>query len=336
MKQHLLTLALLSAVGVAQAQSYVMLYGVADMALERVEGATATTRLTSGQQFGSRLGMRGAEDLGGGLSAQFVIEAGLHADQGTLAQGGRAFGRQSFVGLAGAFGAVRLGRQYTPMDDIASLVGTKRYDVLTVVPIIGNGDYNRVDNAFTYLSPSFSGLSFQLQHSLGAERASIDASPDFQQQTGAHVLYASGPLTLGLGLQRVADADGATAGDQRVRAALLAGSYRFDAFKLTAYVDSEDKGLDKLKVYGLAGAYHWRANTVSLGVAKARDVGGLDAPDDDATLLTLQGHHNLSHRTALYAHYTRVRNGAQSALGFNNPVPCCVSSGVQVGVRHRF
>jgi predicted porin len=315
MKKHLLALALFPALGVAQAQSYVMLYGVADMALERVEGATATTRLTSGQQFGSRLGMRGAEDLGGGLSAQFVIEAGLNADQGTLAQGGRAFGRQSFVGLAGAFGAVRLGRQYTPMDDIASIVGTKPYDVLTVVPIIGNGDYNRVDNAFTYLSPSFSGLSFQ---------------------TGAHVLYASGPLTLGLGLQRVADADGVTAGEQRVRAALLAGSYRFDAFKLTAYVDSEDKGLGKLKVYGLAGAYSWRANTVLLGVAKARDVGGLGAPDDDATLLTLQGDHKLSHRTALYAHYTRVRNGAQSALGFNNPVPCCVSSGVQVGVRHSF
>lgn len=336
MKKHLLALALFSALGVVHAQSYVMLYGVADVALERVEGATTATRLTSGQQLGSRLGMRGVEDLGSGLSAQFLIEAGLDVDQGTLAQGGRAFGRQSFVGLGGGFGAVRLGRQYTPMDDIASIVGTKPYDVLTVVPIVGNGDYHRADNAITYLSPNFGGLTFQLQHSRGAERPGADASPDFQQQTSAHVLYASGPLTLGLGLQRVADGDGMVAGDQRINAVLLAGSYSFDAFKLTAYADSEDKGIGRLKVYGLAGAYSFGSNTVSLGVAKARDVSGLDAPDDDATLFTLQGSHNLSHRSALYAHYTRVRNGAHAALGFNNPVPCCASSGVQIGIRHQF
>ncbi len=336
MKKHLLMLALLPTFSAVQAQSYVMLYGVADMALERVEGATTTTRMASGQQFASRIGFRGVEDLGGGLNAQFVIEGGLDLDRGTLAEDGRAFGRQSFVGLSGRFGGVRLGRQYTPMNDVANIVGTKPYDVLSVVPTIGNGDQRRADNAITYLSPAFNGLSVQLQHSLGAERAGTDASPDFQQQTGAHALYTSGPLTLGLGLQRVADADGSTPGDQRINAALLAGSYRFDAFTLTAYVDSEDKGVGKMKVYGLAGAYGWGANTVSVGVAKARDVAGLGASDDDATLFTLQGSHKLSHRTALYAHFTRVQNGAHSALGFNNPVPCCASSGVQAGVRHRF
>ncbi|NIM42751.1 MAG: porin [Hydrogenophaga sp.] len=336
MKKHLLTLACLSTVGAVQAQSYVMLYGVADAALERVRGAATTTRLASGQQSDSRLGMRGVEDLGGGLNAQFLIEGGIDLDAGGFNQGGRAFGRQSFVGLGGAWGTVRLGRQYTAMDDIANIVGTKPYDVLSVVPVIGNGEFKRADNAMTYLSPSFNGLSFQWQHSLGAERARTDASPGLQRQASAHALYTSGALTLGLGLQRVADADGALAGDQRVHAVLLAGSYAFDAIKLTAYVDVEDKGRGKMKVYGLAGARRFGANTVSVGVARARDVGGLGARHDDATLFTLQGSHTLSHRTSLYAHHTRVRNGAHAALGFNNPVPCCASSGTQVGIRHQF
>ena len=85
-------------------------------------------------------GLRGTEDMGGGLKAVFQIEAGLNMSTGALGQGGLGFGRQSYVGLAGDFGAVRLGRQYSPMDDVAGLVGTKVYDVLSVVPVIGNGD----------------------------------------------------------------------------------------------------------------------------------------------------------------------------------------------------
>lgn len=62
---------------------------------------------------------------------------------------------------AGA-GALCAWGQYTPMDDIASIIGTKTYDVLSVVPIIGNGDYNRVDNALTYVSPTVANTVFQL------------------------------------------------------------------------------------------------------------------------------------------------------------------------------
>jgi predicted porin len=336
MKKQLTALAVASLCGAASAQSSVTVYGVADAAVESVKGATTVTRLASGQQQGSRWGVRGVEDLGGGLSAQFLLEAGINLDTGTLAQGGRGFGRQSYVGLGGGFGALRLGRQYSPMDDIASIVGTKVYDVLSVVPVIGNGDYNRVDNAITYLSPNFGGLTLQLQHSLGAERLSTDASADFQQQTSAHAMYVSGPLTLGLGLQRVADADGTAAGDQPINAVLLAGTYSFGALKLTGYYDSEDRGVDKMKVLGAALGYTWGNTTASVGLARARDVGGAGAADDDATLLTLQGSHNLSKRTALYAHYTGVSNGNDAALGFNSPVAGQHSSGIQLGIRHRF
>ncbi len=337
MKKTCLSLAVLAACGAASAQSSVTLYGVADAAVERVKGSTSTVRVTSGQQQGSRWGLRGTEDLGGGMSANFVMEAGINLDAGTAGQGGRAFGRQVFVGLNGGFGGLRLGRQYSPMDDVASIAGTKVYDIMSVVPIIGNGDYNRVDNAITYLSPKWGGLTFQVQHSLGAERATSDASKNFQKQTSAHAMYANGPLTIGLGLQSVADNDGAVAGDQEVDAVLLAGSYAFGDFKVTAYYDTEDRGNTKMKLLGLGGGYTFGANVVSVAIAKARNVSGVAAnADDDATLLTLQGLHNLSKRTAVYAHYTRVSNGAQSALGFNAPLAGQNSSGVQVGIRHRF
>ena len=323
--------------GLVFAQSSVALYGVVDVAVERVKGATSLTRVTSGQQQGSRWGLRGTEDLGGGLKAMFVLEAGINADAGTLGQGGRGFGRQSFVGLGAGWGTVRLGRQYSPMDDIAGIIGTKVYDVLSVVPIIGNGDYNRVDNALTYVSPTVANTVFQLQYSLGEERASTNASADFAKQVSAHALYAKGPLTAGVSVMQVADADGVLAGKQGRDALLLAGAYDFGSFKLSAYYDSEDKAAKKLKVYGLAAAFKFGETTVSVGAAQAKDVNGsAAAASDDARIFTLQASHNLSKRTAVYGHLTAVDNDTASALGFNSPVAGSNSNGIQFGMRHRF
>jgi predicted porin len=329
------TLGLIS--GLAAAQSSVNLYGVVDVAVERIKGATSLTRVTSGQQQGSRWGLRGTEDLGGGLKAMFVLENGFNADSGTLGQGGRLFGRQGYVGLGGGWGAVRLGRQYTPMDDIAGVIGTKTYDVLSVVPIIGNGDYNRVDNAITYVSPTVANTVFQLQYSLGEERVSTDASKDFGKQISAHALYANGPLTAGFSLMQVTDANGVLAGKQGRDAVLLAGAYDFGSFKLSAYYDAEDKAAKKLKVYGLAVAFKFGETTVSVGAAQAKDVNGsAAAASDDAKLYTLQVNHNLSKRTALYGNLTAVSNDTAAALGFNSPVAGSNSNGIQVGLRHRF
>ena len=287
--------------GLVSAQSSVTMYGVVDVAVERVKGATSLTRVTSGQQQGSRWGLRGSEDLGGG------------------------------------WGAVRLGRQYTPMDDIASIIGTKTYDVLSVVPIIGNGDYNRVDNALTYVSPTVANTVFQLQYSLGEERVSTNTSADFAKQASAHALYAHGPLTAGISLMRVTDADGVLAGRQGRDAVLLVGAYDFGGFTLSGYYDAEDKAAKKLKVYGVAAAFKFGQTTVSVGAAQAKDVNGsAAAASDDARLYTLQASHNLSKRTAIYGHLTAVDNDTASALGFNSPVAGSNSNGIQVGLRHRF
>ncbi len=330
-------LALAACACAAQAQSSVTLYGVADMALERVKGATSATRAASGQQFGSRWGLRGNEDLGGGLKAVFQLESGINMVSGASGQGGLLFGRQAYVGLAGDFGAVRMGRQYSPMDDVAGLVGTKVYDVMSVVPIIGNGDYNRVNSAVTYLSPKVANTTFQAQYSFGNPRPAGDPSPSYTKQVSVHAIHENGPLTLGASLMRVTDDNATTAGNQGKSAALLVAGYNFGSFKLTGYYDQEDKGTETMKLYGLQGAMTFGNTTVSAGVAQAKNVTGLaSATRDDAKLYTLQASHNLSKRTSLYGNLTIVSNGADAALGFNSPVAGKNSNGVQVGIRHRF
>jgi predicted porin len=109
------------AAGAACAQSSVTLYGVIDTGVERITnvgaGSSSLTRMPgqSGGYLPSRWGVRGTEDLGNGLKANFVLESGFSPDKGTNStnQGGRLFGRSAWVGLSGNWGALSFGRQYT-------------------------------------------------------------------------------------------------------------------------------------------------------------------------------------------------------------------------------
>src|ERR1700688_4160657 len=116
MKKTLLALAVLGAsAGVASAQqSNVTIYGIVDAGVAyKNDGNPAgnTLSLESGQQNSSRLGFKGTEDLGGGLSAIFTLENGFNVDNGTLGNTSRLFGRQAWVSLNGGFGSAKLGRQ---------------------------------------------------------------------------------------------------------------------------------------------------------------------------------------------------------------------------------
>ena len=124
MKKTLVALAALAVVGAASAQSTVTLFGSIDASVGVRElkqtgvfpGSAASDvgpEVMSGQQNGSRWGMRGTEDLGGGMKANFNVTNGFNVDTGTAAQGGLFFGREAWVGLSGGFGAITFGRQVT-------------------------------------------------------------------------------------------------------------------------------------------------------------------------------------------------------------------------------
>ncbi|MBH2020412.1 MAG: porin [Burkholderiales bacterium] len=125
MKKSLIALAVLAASGAAMAQSSVTLYGIADawIGSQQTNGVTvvngnklATTELrqtgvNSGGLSSSRWGLKGSEDLGGGLKAIFALESGINVDTGGSSDSTRLFDRQAFVGLTSGFGTVSLGRQ---------------------------------------------------------------------------------------------------------------------------------------------------------------------------------------------------------------------------------
>ena len=142
-----------------QAQGSVTVYGVIDLNLERSNhrningGYGDLTQLKSDGLFGSRLGFRGSEDLGGGTKALFTLEAGLGPDSGTAGNATRFFNRLSFVGLENdRLGRLTFGRQYTAQFDVLS-----RYFPLTRAPQYE--PYAQIESIYTDNSVKYTYLS---------------------------------------------------------------------------------------------------------------------------------------------------------------------------------
>jgi GBP family porin len=173
MKKSLLALAALSTfAGVANAQSTVTLYGLIDAGITYTNnsGGHARWAETSGSVNSSRWGLKGAEDLGGGLKAIFQLENGFGINDGTLKQGGREFGRQAFVGLSSdQFGAVTLGRQYDQLNQYLgplSLTGTQYGGTQFAHPFDNDNLNNsfRVNNSISYQSVNYAGFKLGAQY----------------------------------------------------------------------------------------------------------------------------------------------------------------------------
>ncbi|WP_028225426.1 porin [Paraburkholderia ferrariae] len=160
-------MALCGATAPAFAQSSVTLYGLIDEGIDYTNnvGGHAVYEMTSGYAQGSRWGLKGSEDLGGGNSAVFQIESGFNAGNGALAQGGRIFGRQAFAGLASErYGTLTLGRQYdSVVDYLAQTTANGNWGgYLLSHPYDNDNTDNtfRLNNTVKYASPTFGGFSF--------------------------------------------------------------------------------------------------------------------------------------------------------------------------------
>ena len=204
MKKTLIALAVLAASGAAMAQSSVTLYGVADMVLHKDKGASA--QLTSGGVSTSRWGIKGEEDLGGGLKAGFVFEQGIALDDGQV----RAFDtdgdgindkfgfdRQTYLSLSGGFGEVRLGKTWTAYDDISGATDAAfNANALGPVALIfqSHKHTGNPNNGFYYATPSFGGFS-------GAVSTNLREGVKNSRVSAFHVKYEAGPLFVALGYQ---------------------------------------------------------------------------------------------------------------------------------------
>ncbi|MCX7257745.1 MAG: porin [Polaromonas sp.] len=335
MKKSLIALAVLASSGAAMAQSSVTLYGLVDAAVAHTSATDAAgnktnqNRVESSGANNSRWGLKGTEDLGNGLKANFVLEAGFNTDTGTDAQtvgaAGTAFGRQAFVGLSGDFGAVTLGRQYTAYDALRAATNNL-YDtnVATTNTVWGNavaGYANRVSNSIAYTSPVFSGVSGAAVVALGEDKSNTNP---VSQNNSLHIKYANGPVLAGYAFQE--EKTGTTTSKYN----LLAGSYDFGVAKLTGGFNMAKQGTAKDKEFQVGvSAPVGAAATVAAGYSYSKgQVAGVTTVKGSG--LSLLGTYSLSKRTTAYAglNAMKFKDGADNTTG--------KSSMVAVGVRHTF
>ncbi|MEM5371478.1 porin [Paraburkholderia azotifigens] len=223
MNKKVLTTALLAsaaAAGTAHAQSSVTLYGIIDAGISYANhskntagGSSKLFKYDDGVAQGSRWGMRGTEDLGGGLKALFVLESGFNSGTGASGQGGALFGRQAYVGVAkDGIGSVTFGRQYSFSTDY--LGGNYSTGGLTVA---GNYAYHindvdqltssRINNSVKFTSANFAGLTFGAMYGFSNQAGAFGGAP--ATGTAANpvagssraysfgVNYANGPIGVG-------------------------------------------------------------------------------------------------------------------------------------------
>ncbi|KVG64079.1 porin [Burkholderia cenocepacia] len=198
-----LSLALLGAAGAAQAQSSVTLYGVIDTSIAYVHGndgkANNMWQMLSGNLQGSRWGLKGAEDLGGGLKAIFQIENGFNPGTGKLSASNTIFNRQAFVGLqSNQYGTLTLGRQYDPVVDLVQAVTADNYFgsfFATPGDVDNNDNSLRVSNAIKYTSPVYAGFQFEGMYGLSG----IAGKPGQGQTWSAAAAYNNGPIGIAAG-----------------------------------------------------------------------------------------------------------------------------------------
>jgi predicted porin len=346
MKKSLVFLAALAAVGGAFAQSNVTIYGVTDVAMGQFKtgvGAaelTATKLETAGLST-SRWGMKGSEDLGGGLKADFKLEGGMLMDTGAMKTNNFLFDRVATIGFSGSFGAVTLGRQTLPYDDLRGDVNnTFDSKLLTATKFVWEknadvaGYTDRFDNSIVFKSAKYSGFSGSLGLSLGENKlATVDATHAVSLQAR----YEAGPLLVAFGHQNEQAQNSAKTATGSTTNTLIAGTYDFGVVKLVAGYNTTKRDAivgvteagDKQYQFGLEVPLSAAAK-VAVGYSNTKgdiinSLGGKKASG-----FSIIGQYDLSKRTSLYGGWMDAK--AENAAG----VETGKNTNIAAGVRHKF
>lgn len=335
MKKSLITLVVLGGISSAvSAQTSVAIYGVVDLGIVQESGGAAgsVTKLTSGIANGSRLGFKGVEDLGGGLSANFTLENGFDASTGAMGQGGLLFGRQAFVGLSGSLGSVKLGRQYTPVDDLVGAVDPFYNGFAGRMQNVFQAGYvSRANNDVMIATPVIGGFSANLAYGFGEVAGDTAAG----RYLGASAGYAEGPLLVRLAWQSSNNA----AATGSARNTMLGATYNFGSAKLhAAYARSKTDAAGTVSVDandGMLGvSVPFGASTLLASYVRRND---RLAVNKDADQIGIGYTYDMSKRTSFYAAYARIsnKNGAAYVVG-NATEAGSGDKAFNLGIRHRF
>ncbi len=353
MKKSLIALAVLAAAGAASAQSSVQLYGIADVwfgqakisgVVDGEPGEWKQTKLDDGGVSSSRWGLKGSEDLGGGLKANFQLEQGFSLDNGSAATG---FNRVSTVGLSGNFGAVTLGRDWTAYDDLTGLAKNTLGANISSQNTTWVGYNANPNNTVKFQSNSYSGFSGAFSYSFGEDKAD---GQDASDTLSLNVQYANGPVAVGFahqkskneltavpgifltasGLAGMPIPDTFTAEGESTSYNLLTGSYDFGVAKLVGSINRAKFEEYKANEYQIGVDVPLASNLVlSAGYANSKiKADGVEAGKTRGFSAAVA--YNLSKRTTAYAALNSTK-ATSDALELD--VKATVYA---VGVKHAF
>ncbi len=346
-----LLLVSLMASGAAHAQDALTAYGVLDIFATRIaaDGVPVAVRIDSSGLLASRVGLRNAHELGGGLRANMVIEIGLNQDDGSSPDANRYANRQAWVGLSGRFGEVRLGRQNTPQ-----FYMNGKYDAFTSATQ-GSGWNNlfgappRTDNAIALISPALAGFKVQALLARGATGGAAPAAETAGNQNLHFAAeYEQGPLYAGVNHQSVKSATPGPSMRRTSAGASYAFAARWTAFGAAGVEVRADRSVST-RLVSLSARYQALPTTsLAFGWAGLRDQ--LDGPwHGNASEISAMLRHLLSKRTSVYGALSRLsQDGLRNSffLGgsavvapgaqIRSSVPGGAISGVQLGLLHSF
>lgn len=355
MQKKIIALAIASALtvpAVAMADNNIVVYGQADVSInmnsnELATNSQNTNALSSNQ---SRIGFKGAEDLGGGLSVLWQAEKGLNIDDGTATTAGKLFDRNTFVGLSSAdMGTALFGRHDTPYK-----MSTRNLDVFADnLDAAGTGADNRayifsshdtrLDNLLAYVSPNMGGLTVAAATEFGAESANASGNKKGTAWSLAGMYNAGGVYgalayqTIKAGTAGTGDLGagilGTAAADDEAKAIKLGGGYTMDAFTVNGVVEKTtltNTGVDtKGTNWQIGGKYALSGtDAVKLAYGKHGETKTPTLSNNDAAKQVSVGYdHDMSKRTTVYALYTKLDRTATAAAD---------PSRLSVGVKHAF
>lgn len=349
MKKQMIAVAVAAVFAAPMAMADAEVYGLVHLSAGQTDNnATEGARLSM-HPNSSNVGFRGSEDLGNGLKAEFQAETGLNWDTG-----GWGAGRDTFVGLAGDWGAARMGRGNSPfkmatnsLDPFADTF----FDYNNIMGISENGQVhdNRISNAIWYNSPNMNGLSFSAMYGLNDRTgAGTTSEPETIAIGGS---YKAGPFFVGAGYQVLGELGNTKTGavNEDDEAMRIGASYTIkEATTIGLAYENVDSGQGDAAVGQdrdaafVAVTHKMGATTLAVTYAKADKVA--DTADTEADQVVLGVMHALSKATSVYGAYGQLTSKTAApayTLGLGSLAPTSTggdeeATGLLVGVVHKF